>query len=278
MSRWSCVCGGGVRRGVAVGMLVVGMSWPAVAWAGEAAQAEEDGLVTDRPDVAESSQTVAPWRVQLEAGVDVARTFGLTQTLTLSAPTKLRVGVARMAELHLESDVVQVQRASGQGQQTTEASGMALDVGGKVHLLDERGAVPSLGVLAAVTLPTGGALAQSGVGATAKVAADWTLTELVGLGVNLGLTSPITERAQEATTLVWASSFGFGLTDDLGMFMELFGESPLHGRGGAAWSLSMDGGCTLKLSPDLQLDAYVRAEQLNRRAALGGGLGVSVRI
>lgn len=249
---------------------------PGVVCAGEAA--DEAGMVTDRPDVAESSRTVAPWRVQLETGVDVEHTFGLTRTFALSAPTKLRVGVAKMAELHLESDVVQVLRTAPSGQDaTTEASGMALDVGGKVHLLDERGAVPSLGVLAAVTLPTGGALAQGGVGATVKVAADWSLTELVGLGVNVGLTTPITERVW-ATSLVWASSFGFGVTDDLGLYMELFGESPLEDRGGAQWTLSMDGGCTLKLSPNLQLDAYVRAGQINRRATLGGGMGVSVRI
>lgn len=221
--------------------------WSGTAWAGD------DELVTDRPDVAESSRVVGAGRVQLEIGVDGDRGEGL------SVPTKVRVGVLDMLELHLESGVLSLTSAG--------LSAAPLEVGGKVHLFG--GESTSVGLLVALEIPWEGApLVLS-----PTLAIDQDLTDSLGLGINLGVDLGLTDRAKVQDALRWAAALGLGLGDQWGVYVEGFGEVAFAGGVG----VSMDAGGTFLATPWLQLDAYVRAGGIVGGFNPGVGLGASIK-
>lgn len=222
----------------------------------------EQPIVTDRPDVAEASRTVPDGALQIEAGVDGQNTpngaFGM--------PTKIRYGLTYRWEVHLESDIF---RAS-----TESASFADLDVGGKVHILDARGPwIPSMGLLLAITTPTG----DGPWAASPTILADWLFTDNLALGVNVGTTSSLSRRGEVDDSIQWATSLGVGIVGGLGAYGEFFGTSTFDGD---QVTLSTDGGLTYLINDDLQLDAYVRWSDFVNAGfvdGLGGGVGVSWR-
>ncbi|MEO1483632.1 MAG: transporter [Myxococcota bacterium] len=231
---------------------------------GAVGHADRAPIVTDRPDVAESSLTVPERALQLETGVEFSGdpdAFGF--------PTKLRYGALENVELHLEGTIFN---------RTEGASGLAdLDVGGKAHLLDGGGLVPSLAVLFAVTLAIGGEeVSGDQTLLRPTLAAEWPLLPNVGFALNLGLTSPVEDRELFDDMFRFAGAVGIQPgVDGVSVFVELFGEAPL-GDGDA--SLSTDFGATWGVTPDLQLDAYVRVGLSDLAPDLITGGGVSILI
>ena len=125
---------------------------------------EEESIVTDRPDVAESSLTVPSGRVQVETGADLTLTeTNLSGTdvsnRNIEFPTKIRVGITPFLELHLESGVATLSKQESNFDaldSELEIDSVPIDIGGKVHLIDLDGWQPSLGILFALTVPTAG--------------------------------------------------------------------------------------------------------------------------
>ncbi|MEM6532623.1 MAG: transporter [Myxococcota bacterium] len=233
-------------------------------------------IVTDRPNVAESSLTVPDGAVQLETGVEFSGTGSDDEEInTAGFPTKLRYGVTESAELHVEGTVFNRNSVFGE-----TSSGLAdLDLGGKIHLLDPSGVIPSLGVLFAVTVPVG-ADAVSGDQTLLKptVSAEWSLLPALSLSINLGLTIPVEDRELFDDVLRFAGSFGIQpgfFPEELSLFAELFGETPL---GDGEETLASDFGAAWGLTPDVQLDAYVRVGLNDQFPDVVAGGGVSFRI
>lgn len=227
-------------------------------------------IITDRPDVAESSRTVGAGHFQVETGIDRSHADPNTGT---RFPTKLRVGIIEPLELHLESDIFGFDRTETPAGAVDTSGFTALDVGGKLHIWEGDGNAASVGTLVALTVPTGGELSQDGLGLTALLAADFDLVGPLGLGTNVGVALPIS--ADGLITGLYAVAVGIGVPPlpALGFFAEVFG-----GLNSDAFSMSVDGGLTYLLTPTIQLDAYVRTGLVNDATDIGYGAGLSVKL
>ena len=231
-----------MNRSLLLLILVVTASIPAVA------SARDTELIGDRPDFTESAATIAPGRVQIEAGVtgtdaggaDVLEAGEILARIGLDARTELRVGLGSWVRIE---------------DGATDLDGLDdLELGFKRHLLAGEGATPELALIVATTLPTGGAdIGADDLQPLAVLAGEWTLSERVGLGTNLGWT-----RAHdgERFSSLWVSAaFGIALGERAGLFLEGFAfdkEAP----GGDAAGYG-DAGLTYLIAPDLQLDVRV---------------------
>ena len=251
-------------------------------------------LVTDRPDVTESTNIIAPGWAQLEVGASLAGEGPSTDALSLPG-TLLRMGLSRRVEARLGWDGYQDVSADGSpgvdggscggpagpDTEVCSASGAADgEAGLKILLLERGGWRPDLALLTFVSLPIGDDAFTSGEldpGFKALFAGDF--SERVGWGANVGLAWPMeavggTESRRRIFS--WSYSVGVGLAESLGGFIEVFGEDP----SGAAAQSSLDGGLTYKLTPDVQLDAS-GGFGLDEDAAdwfVGGGLAFRLKL
>ncbi len=209
-------------------------------------------IITDRPDIAESSRTVGAQAIQLEIGVDTSN-FG-----SVTFPTKFRYGIIDPLEVHLESGIV--------GIDDSGANSADIDVGGKWHIFESHPV--SMGLLAAVTAP----LASDAVLLRPTLAVDLDLGFL-GIGTNIGADIPVTERDTSDDVLRFAAALGVGVTERIGVFAEVFGNLPI----GSELILGLDAGGTFALNPTNQLDLYVRLDDVANSQVFGLGAGYSVK-
>ena len=211
-----------------------------------AARAEEPSLITDRPDIAESSRAVGRGVVQLEQGVS------LEGGPRVGFPSLTRVGVGGGVELRVETPILAVQ-----------PGGVAFDglaVGSKWALPLEQ---QEVGLLTHLDFGPDGALRP-----VAKLAYDVGLPLGLELGLNGGGT--FAGAGLEGPVGLWAAALGRSVTDSLRLYGEASGE---HGAG--AHAVRLDAGGALLLSPDVQLDASGLVGVLGGGWAVG--LGLSVR-
>jgi hypothetical protein len=211
--------------------------------------ASDDALVTDRPDIAESSLAVGKGVYQLEQGVLLSGCDGCGAGVGL--PSLSRYGVGRGVELRLETPIVDVAGGS------VAFPGAA--VGVKWHLPTD---AASLGLLVHADVD-----AEGGVAPIVKLAWDADLPAGFELGVNVGGTSA---PGFEAPVALWATAVGKPLSDTLRVYAEASGEA-----GAAGQSVAVDAGLAYLLSDDVQWDASALY------GATGGGwsagTGISVR-
>jgi hypothetical protein len=191
-------------------------------------------IATDRPDIAETSQSVGQGVYQLEQAVQSEIAGGVA---TLGFPSLHRFGLSERFELRLETPLV--------GLGAGKPSFTELAVGGKYHLLDggELGTWPSVALLAHANLTDTG-----GIEPIAKVLLDTALPLGLDLGVNLGATLA---PGSTVPTGIFAAAVSYELTEPLRLYGELAGEQPF-GAGGAV--LGVDGGLVYLVNDDLQLD------------------------
>lgn len=227
---------------------------------GEAA----DPMVTDRPDFTES--TVAVERLQLEAGYTLDRTAG-AEAHTLGEAL-LRLPAAPGVEVRLGLSSYRWADAAAGADGFTDSS-----VGLKVRA-GEGGpspALPSVAFLAGTTVPLGDA-SPAGLQPFTKLAFGWELGPGLGLGANVGAAylDDGTKRYEE-----YSGSLALGVDagGGVGLYLETYGFRPV-GRPSTAF---VDGGFTLKLTPDAQVDARVGTGVDGPAQDLVLGLGLSLR-
>ena len=236
--------------------LLIALGWSASALADQPSAP----LVTDRPDVAESSLTVGKGTFQMEVGADA--TVASQAARQVVFPLKLRQGVTPNLELHIETDTFAI---------SSDASGLTSpEVGMKWHLGESAKGTFSLGFLSALSLPLN---ASQGFVFYPTIACDVSLTPKLGFGLNAGASIYISPRLTDLDAARFASSFGQSWNQHLSTYLELFGEWQFSG----ALAVSADTGVIYRLTDDLQLDAYVR-QGLLRAEDTGVGLGVSLRL
>lgn len=197
-------------------------------------------LVTDRPDATESSVVVPKGSTQLEVGY--LMTDGVEEETHEILQTLVRISLAEWAELRL-----------GWGGYVDGVEDGAADgeLGAKVHLAPEQGLQPEVALLASVSVPMGDDAQTSDEWDPAfRFALSHTLSETLSLGYNLGVEWG-TEGGSTGSTFIYSAALGIGLSERLGMYLEIFGGEALSAEGGAH---SFDGGFTYLLKNNLQLD------------------------
>ncbi len=243
-------------------------------------------LVTDRPDQTESAAVVGKGSTQIETGwllTHSDRSGEETDTQEIPG-TLVRIGVSRRVELRLgwagqidfESDV----RGPTGRRSRSSGSGDA-SLGVKVRLVDERGRRPEIAVLAGTSLPVGSRdFSTHREDPSFRFSLAHTLSESVSLGYNLGLEWESTRQADGgfSTTSrgIYTVALGFGITDRLGAFVEVFGDVAASARGGPAHLA--DGGFTYLLRDNLQLDIAAGVGLNDRADDWFVGLGLTLRL
>ena len=231
----------------------------------DVANAQSPELVTDRPDQTESATVVSGGAVQVEMGYLFARDGGVDR---YEVPgTLVRVGLGGRTELR-------VGHAGVAGGAEGRGAGDSM-LGAKINLIGHAdGWRPELAILGGISLPTGDhEFSSNGVDPSFLLSLAYELSPGLSLGANVGSAweSSSEESGREAT-LLYSLVLGGGVTDRLGVFLELFGDWLTTGAN--ATGVSVDGGFTFLLADLVQFDLYVGRglRGINDDAFIGTGL------
>ena len=215
-------------------------------------QAETNPLVTDRPDMTESSLTVPIRTLQLETGIfyefdKVKNTKPSIENQNLNlATTLIRYGLTKSFELRLGSEYSRQKMIRGNNENVK--SGMnGLVVGSKLFLMSEQNLLPESALIVEFTTPVGNEdIAPEKTETKILLAMSHTLSDAAGLGYNLGYE----KTANGLDGLIYSIALGMGLTPNIGVFGEIFGDKFSN----SSANLMFDGGITYLLKPNLQFD------------------------
>jgi hypothetical protein len=233
--------------------------------------AQEEALVTDRPDFTESASVPGGGRVQVEGGWTVegdgdARAHSLGEIL-------VRIGIGDRFEARIEP-ATWISADDGSG---GEVSGLDdAGIGFKGMLFDASPpGVPAAAILVGTSLPTGDdEIGEEGWQPEARLALGWDLSEVWSLGANAGWARP-EEAGERFDQALGSVALGRSLGARLGAFVELYGLNPSSPDGGDESYL--DGGLTFALGPDAQLDVRGGAGLTDDSADWLFGLGFARR-
>lgn len=186
------------------------------------ALAQEEPLVTDRPDFTEAAVTIGKGRFQVETGVTAiqgrggAREFG-TEAL-------LRYGVAARSEIRLGLPAYSTARSDGVSQ-----SGLGDTYAGAKFQLGPTRSGLDISVIPAVFLPTGKReFSSRSVDPEVKLCLSKDLTQRMALSGMLYASYP-TVDGDRNETLQTTLSLGYAITERVGSFYELADTYPRHG-------------------------------------------------
>jgi hypothetical protein len=232
-------------------------------------------LVTDRPDITESSSVVGRGIWQLESGFSFERDGGRADGARgLSAPMALvRLGLSDRLELRIGADGFVSSKSLAAG--APRISGLSdLDVGVKYVLADQARLGVDLAVIPFVSLPTGSRDVSSG-GYDPTVKLTWARDLPRGFGLSGNLNVNSTTDGERFTSREVMVSLGHGLAGGWSGFWEAYGASALERGGSAAWLV--DTGVTHPWGANAQFDVSV-GRGLNAAAPNWFfGIGVSMR-
>jgi hypothetical protein len=241
---------------------------------------DDDAISPDRPGFANPPDVVGKGRLQLETSLqwDRQRTDDQHER-TVSTPTLLRVGVSEAVELRLETDgrdiVHDVDPATGERTTTTGYADTAL--GFKWRLADQQGARPALALLGAVDLPSGSRdLRGRGARPAVYLPASWDLERGWSVQFMPGVATENDDRGARYRYGFLALTLAKELTERWQGFVEVAAPQLASGAHGGTQA-AVDGGFSVRVSKDCQLDASV-VHGLNRRTPdLSVAFGLSIR-
>jgi Putative MetA-pathway of phenol degradation len=213
-------------------------------------------LVTDRPDITESTEVVGAHVWQLEAGVSLESDgAGVARSRELVVPLALlRVGLGRRVELRLSADGAVSDTSAFPG--STRHSGRSdVEVALKWKLFDQDRLGVDLAIIPILSLPTGSDdFTSDGYDPALKVAWARELPQGFGLSGNINVAS-LTEDDDRFTEQDLSASLGHALAAGWDGYVELFTASHLEREGGRAWIF--DTGVTHGIGPNTQFDVNV---------------------
>jgi hypothetical protein len=235
----------GFRRTSAPAVTVLFAGLAGVACTGPAAAQ----IATDRPNVVESSLTVAPGIFQFEGGISLDRGADPDVWTT---PILLRWGLVEEWELRLETPGL---TRIGDPVDVNGRSDVA--VGAKWSFLPADGeGVPSVAAIFHLDLPLGSSeLGQDGVRPSVRATADWTLDENTGLGL-LGGVRFDRQGTERFASGILAVALYRVLAEDLSGYGE-FALSRIAGDEFGGDVALLNGGLLYLLDTDTQLDVQL---------------------
>ncbi|RZJ68453.1 MAG: transporter [Flavobacterium sp.] len=208
------------------------------------APVHKDPIATDRPDQTETPAIVPTGMFQAEIGFAFEK--GNAGEETFVHPTALwKYGVNENFELRI---ITEFSSLNAPDKKITGLSPVLF--GFKAKLLEEKGFIPKTSIIAHLQVPdlASKELKAEYYAALFRFTMQHTLSEHISLGYNLGAEwNGMTPNA----TFIYTLTTGFGLTEKLGCYVEVFGFAP---EDETAYH-SADGGFTYLVSDDFMLDA-----------------------
>lgn len=235
---------------------------------------ETPEMKTDRPDKTESASTVPAGWLQMETGFEhLKETHDEgTDLSSLNAVGALfRYGILNDIELRFAGAFLsqEVRTISS----NLDSDGMAdFMIGAKFEFINDYNTIPDIALMTHLFLPVGAETHRPGkVEPQAIISLSKPVTEFFSLGSNLGAHYNST---LENIFYFFTIAGGFGLTDELGAFVEVFSEifpdsDPFY---------SVNAGLTYLLLSNLQLDISGGNSLFNNSKVWYLGTGISIRI
>jgi len=243
------------------------------------ADAQDDTIMTDRPDFVESSDVVARGVMQLETSISMETNddSGIHER-SYTTPTLIRAGLGNRLELRMETDG-HVVRHTPIGNVTETDSGYAdIALGVKWHFTDGDAQThsPSTAWLLHVDLDTGTRqFSGNGLRPSLRYVAEWDVADAVSCGVMPGVVYDKNDRHRFISGIL-AGTCGKQFTSALRGFVEVAGQQ-LASKDDGGNIVSADTGVTWLVSKSVQLDASVQRGLTNETPDWTVAAGFSMR-
>ena len=163
----------------------------------------------------------------------------------------LRYGLLDNLELRLGWNLEESRLSSPIDALNTSVSSLSpLLFGVKVAIVEEKGWLPEIGLIGHIFLPftVREELRPEFTSSDFRFAFNHTLSEKSGIAYNLGAQWG---NDSPEVAYVYTLAYGYGITDKLGAYVELYGDLPEDNSANHFW----DAGLTYAIAPLVQLDA-----------------------
>ncbi|WP_299393360.1 transporter [uncultured Gelidibacter sp.] len=212
-------------------------------------------LITDRPDARESPTAMPKGILQIETGsfYESYEKNSIKKEAFTYNTTLLRYGLLNNLELRVgwnfEEQTVHI---NGNKLKDVNSGFHPLLLGFKTTIAQANGWLPEIGFLSHLYLPFMASTdyKPETTGANFLFAFNHTLSEKSNLGYNIGAAW---NNDSPEIAYTYAIAYGYGITDKLGMYTELYGNFPENSTANHFW----DAGLTYLISYNVQLDASV---------------------
>lgn len=247
----------------------------------------DEPIVTDRPDFTESTLAVPFGHLQLESGY----TFSYDRehrerSRDHTAPEfLLRIGLWEEFELRIawagyswteELFETRTRRGRRVNEEAWGQGANDLVLGFKQHFCEQDGLRPDLGIIVETTVPSGSSAYSSGdVDPGMKLLWAYDLSDTWALSGNVNFAVP-TEETHRFFQSAASVSLAKAWNDWLGTYTEYFGFYPNAHHGDCAHY--MNGGFTIQVTPDIQLDFRVGVGLNEEADDFLSGAGLSFRL
>lgn len=237
--------------------------------------AQTNPIDSDRPDFSESASALSQGMFQFETGFVLQNSsseeegfsFNLREVSLLS--TLLRYGLFSGIELRAGFGYL-YQRNTSAGSSDLEGIN-ELTVGTKIQIIKDRESMLDLALLAHVSIPANENFEPAKAEPELILAADKELNDMFGLAINIG---GAWASETETVHFLYAIAADAALTEQLGAFLEVYGEA----ADGIEFGKNIDAGFTYLLEDNFQLDisAGTSFDQPENNWFLG--VGASIRL
>jgi hypothetical protein len=178
--------------------------------------AQNEFIVTDRPDQTESAAIIPPKYFQFEHGLsaevnDIVKTYSAFSTL-------IRYGVTENFELRLNADPHIYDSLH-----INELRLYPISIGLKTKLVEQIKAIPDISIIIHVQIPEIASedLKADHVSITSRLVASHTLADWWNLGYNLGMEW---DGFAPQPIYIYTLTNGFSLKENIGFFIEVYGD------------------------------------------------------
>ncbi|WP_462317472.1 transporter [Marinilabilia sp.] len=229
---------------------------------------EKSPLVTDRPDMTESTVSVGPGFMQIESGFhyESDEVAGIKSIYRNFNSTLLRYGLVDGLEFRFGLGYSSFSMPGD-----TESGFEPLSFGFKYEMFEQSGIIPEMAVLNTLVPDVTGSSAFQADAWQGEIlgAMAWGLGDF-GLGANIGVAF---DGNANGAAFPYSMALGIPVGSSIGGFVEVFGllaedAGPMH---------SGNVGLTWLLNPDFQMDAYTGFGLNDRAVDWSAGFGLSYR-
>lgn len=208
-------------------------------------------IEADRPDQTETAFTVPAGMFQFETGFSYQEE-NRSSTSYLAPTVLLKYGINSNFEIRLITEF------AFNSVENSEFSGInPIVLGFKLKILEEKGVLPKTAFLGHLSLPNC-ATSRNKTNYLApqfRFLMQHTITDKVSLSYNLGAEW---DGFTAGPGFIYTTAVGYGITDKLGTFIEIFGFAPQDSTA----NHTVDAGCTYLINDNFMVD-------------LSGGLGIT---